>query len=194
MPSELETTVALFVPPQSRLRPEIARNLEAGLKTGQPQNEVSRSQKPMFDELYSDPARLEQFMSAMAGISVTPASLAWTTPAGVFVGPLPDRTCGYRTNIVPGSDPVVVHLPRGEPIRGRVKCSGPTDDMNVWADRDGARFEPRTNAAGEFLFPALPPGSYRISVVVNSGDPHVTAWKGSIDADAGSTVEIVVSK
>ncbi len=44
-------------------------DLEAGLKTGKPQNEVGRSQKPMFEELYSDLPRLEQFMSAMAGIS-----------------------------------------------------------------------------------------------------------------------------
>ena len=34
-----------------------------------PQNEVKHTGKPMFDELYSDPARLEQFMDAMAGIS-----------------------------------------------------------------------------------------------------------------------------
>src|SRR4030095_10528875 len=44
-------------------------DLEPALKTGEPQNEVRHSQKPMFDELYADPARLEQFMQAMAGIS-----------------------------------------------------------------------------------------------------------------------------
>jgi hypothetical protein len=45
-------------------------DLTPALKTGQPQNEVKHSGKPMFDELYSDPARLEQFMGAMSGISL----------------------------------------------------------------------------------------------------------------------------
>ena len=30
-------------------------DLETALKTGQPQNEVKRNGKPMFEELYSDP-------------------------------------------------------------------------------------------------------------------------------------------
>ena len=38
------------------------------LQTGEPQNEIKHTGKPMFDELYSDPDRLEQFMNAMAGI------------------------------------------------------------------------------------------------------------------------------
>src|SRR3954452_17639031 len=45
-------------------------DLTEALRTGQPQNEVKRTGKPMFDELYSDPARLEQFMGAMQGISL----------------------------------------------------------------------------------------------------------------------------
>jgi O-methyltransferase/methyltransferase family protein len=44
-------------------------DLGTALKTGQPQNEVKHHQKPLFEVLYSDPARLEQFMSAMRGIS-----------------------------------------------------------------------------------------------------------------------------
>jgi hypothetical protein len=44
-------------------------DLGAALKTGQPQNELKHSSAPMFETLYSDPARLEQFMSAMRGIS-----------------------------------------------------------------------------------------------------------------------------
>jgi predicted O-methyltransferase YrrM len=39
-------------------------------QTGKPQNEIKQTGRPMFDELYSDPARLEQFMNAMAGISL----------------------------------------------------------------------------------------------------------------------------
>jgi hypothetical protein len=45
-------------------------DLTEALKTGEPQNEVKHSGKPMFEELYSDPARLEQFMDAMAGVSM----------------------------------------------------------------------------------------------------------------------------
>ena len=44
-------------------------DLPEALRTGQPQNEVKHGQKGMFEELYSDLARLEQFMGAMTGLS-----------------------------------------------------------------------------------------------------------------------------
>jgi hypothetical protein len=44
-------------------------DLTEALRTGAPQNEIKLTGRPMFDELYADPARLEQFMHAMAGIS-----------------------------------------------------------------------------------------------------------------------------
>jgi O-methyltransferase domain/Dimerisation domain len=44
-------------------------DLTEALQTGKPQNEVKHAGTAMFDELYSDPARLEQFMGAMQGIS-----------------------------------------------------------------------------------------------------------------------------
>src|SRR3954463_1317407 len=44
-------------------------DLTEALRTGQPQNEVKHTGKSMFEELYSDPARLEQFMEAMQGVS-----------------------------------------------------------------------------------------------------------------------------
>jgi hypothetical protein len=47
-------------------------DLTDALQTGKPQNEIKQTGKPMFDELYSDPERLEQFMKAMAGISMGP--------------------------------------------------------------------------------------------------------------------------
>ena len=53
----------------ARLYPFWADLTEA-LKTGKPQNEIKHSGKPLFDELYSDPARLEQFMDAMSGVSL----------------------------------------------------------------------------------------------------------------------------
>jgi hypothetical protein len=47
-------------------------DLTEALRTGKPQNEIKHTGKPMFDELYADPDRLEQFMNAMAGISMGP--------------------------------------------------------------------------------------------------------------------------
>ena len=44
-------------------------DLPEALRTGQPQNEVTHGQKGMFEELYSDLPRLEQFMGAMIGPS-----------------------------------------------------------------------------------------------------------------------------
>ena len=44
-------------------------NLVDGLKTGHAQNETKDGGKGVFEELYSQPERLEQFMDAMAGIS-----------------------------------------------------------------------------------------------------------------------------
>jgi hypothetical protein len=44
-------------------------DLTEALKTGMPQNETKHSEEQMFMKLYADPARLEQFMSAMSGIS-----------------------------------------------------------------------------------------------------------------------------
>jgi hypothetical protein len=47
-------------------------DLTTALQTGKPQNEIMHTGKAMFEELYSDPDRLEQFMEAMAGISMGP--------------------------------------------------------------------------------------------------------------------------
>ena len=44
-------------------------DLTEALQTGKPQNEIKHAGTSMFEELYSDPSRLEQFMQAMAGIS-----------------------------------------------------------------------------------------------------------------------------
>jgi SAM-dependent methyltransferase len=45
-------------------------DLTEALQTGKPQNEVKHTGKPMFEELYSDPARLEQFMVGMQGFQL----------------------------------------------------------------------------------------------------------------------------
>jgi predicted O-methyltransferase YrrM len=44
-------------------------DLTEGLRTGEPQNEVKRTGESMFEALYSDPARLEEFMQAMSDVS-----------------------------------------------------------------------------------------------------------------------------
>ena len=49
-------------------------DLTQALQSGEPQNEIKHTGKGMFEALYSDPARLEQFMNAMSGISLGPVS------------------------------------------------------------------------------------------------------------------------
>lgn len=44
-------------------------SLTEALRTGQPQNEVRQGEQPLFQALYADPARLEEFLGAMTGIS-----------------------------------------------------------------------------------------------------------------------------
>src|SRR5437763_12300689 len=44
-------------------------DLPDALRTGKPQNEIKHGRAGMFEELYRDPARLELFMEAMAGLS-----------------------------------------------------------------------------------------------------------------------------
>jgi hypothetical protein len=44
-------------------------DLTEGLKTGKPQNEIKQTGAAMFEELYRDAGRLEQFMDAMSGLS-----------------------------------------------------------------------------------------------------------------------------
>lgn len=44
-------------------------NLTAGLRSGEPQNEVKTGDPDLFDSLYADPSRLEQFLAGMTGLS-----------------------------------------------------------------------------------------------------------------------------
>lgn len=44
-------------------------DLSEALRTGQPQNEIKHTGAPLFEELYREPERLEQFMAAMSGAS-----------------------------------------------------------------------------------------------------------------------------
>jgi cyclopropane fatty-acyl-phospholipid synthase-like methyltransferase len=44
-------------------------DLPEALRTGQPQNETKHGNKGIFEELYADPAKLEQFLDGMTGLS-----------------------------------------------------------------------------------------------------------------------------
>jgi O-methyltransferase domain len=44
-------------------------DLPEALRTGQPQNETKHGKKSIFDELYADTAKLEQFLDGMRGLS-----------------------------------------------------------------------------------------------------------------------------
>ena len=94
-------------------------DLTEALRTGAPQNEIKSSGQAMFDELYADPARLEQFMHAMAGISAGPFhALAETFDFSRYatlcdvggatgqlstIGRSATRTCAARRAISPSS-------------------------------------------------------------------------------------------
>ena len=45
-------------------------NLEDGLKTGKPQNEIINEGESLFDALYSDPEKLTEFIEAMSGVQM----------------------------------------------------------------------------------------------------------------------------
>lgn len=45
-------------------------DLEAGLKTGLPQNETKNGGKPIFEAVYEDPKKLREFVGAMAGVQM----------------------------------------------------------------------------------------------------------------------------
>lgn len=45
-------------------------DLEEGLRTGEPQNESKHGGADLFDRLYDDPKRLEQFLAAMASLQM----------------------------------------------------------------------------------------------------------------------------
>ncbi|MEM7248180.1 MAG: methyltransferase [Acidobacteriota bacterium] len=44
-------------------------DLPTALRTGEPQNELKHGGKSLFEELYAEPSRLEQFLGAMASLS-----------------------------------------------------------------------------------------------------------------------------
>lgn len=124
-------------------------DLGPALKTGQPQNELKHSQKSMFETLYEEPARLEQFMSAMRGISTA----NFREFANKFDFSRYQTLCdvggatGLLATLVANRHPqmhcVSFDLPAVEPIAQR------------WIAREADSSRVRT-AAGDFLQDPLP--------------------------------------
>jgi 2-polyprenyl-3-methyl-5-hydroxy-6-metoxy-1,4-benzoquinol methylase len=124
-------------------------DLGEALKTGRPQNEVKHSQRPLFETLYSDPARLEQFMSAMRGISAPNFQALADRVDFTKYRTLCDvgGATGILSTLVAKRHPHMrctsFDLPQVEPIAKR------------WIARDGVA-DRVTTASGDFLKDPLP--------------------------------------
>jgi len=124
-------------------------DLPTALRTGQPQNELRQGGTSMFETLYADPARLEQFVSAMRGISMANfAALAEKFDFSRYrtlcdVG----GATGLLSVLVARRHPhlacLTYDLPVVEPIARR------------WIEKDGMAGRVQT-VAGDFLAAPLP--------------------------------------
>ena len=124
-------------------------DLTQGLRTGAPQNEIKVTGHGMFEELYSEPDRLEEFMRAMAGISMGP----FMALAEKFDFSRYETLCdvggatGQLSTIVAGRHPhlscTTFDLPVVEPIAQRtIDAAGMTERVRT--------------AAGDFFEEPLP--------------------------------------
>jgi hypothetical protein len=124
-------------------------DLTEALQTGSPQNEIKHTGTSMFEELYSDPDRLEQFMNAMSGISMGP----FEALAEKFDFSKYETLCdvggatGQLSMIVAGRHPhmtcTTFDLPVVEPIaKRRIDAAGMSERV--------------TTAAGDFFADPLP--------------------------------------
>jgi hypothetical protein len=124
-------------------------DLGTALMTGKPQNEIKHTGKDMYEKLYSEPARLEQFMSAMNGISKPQfEALAEKYDFSQYQSVCDaGGASGLLSTVLAGRHPhlkcVSFDLPEVEPIAKRcISQAGMSDRV--------------TTAAGNFLTHALP--------------------------------------
>jgi len=124
-------------------------DLTEALQTGKPQNEVKHTGAPMFDELYRDPARLEQFMGAMTGVSMGPfMALAETFDFSKYqsladVGGATGQLCSIVAARHPHLQCTSFDLPAVAPIAEKhIAAAGLADRVSV--------------AAGDFFGDTLP--------------------------------------
>jgi predicted O-methyltransferase YrrM len=124
-------------------------DLTDALKTGAPQSEVKHTGTPLFEELYTDPARLEQVMKAMQGISLGPFSaLAKTFDFSKYetvcdVGGATGQLCAILAGRHPHLRCTTFDLPVVAPIAEmHIAAAGVSDRVSV--------------AGGDFLVDPLP--------------------------------------
>lgn len=121
-------------------------DLTPALKTGHPQNEIKETGESMFAALYADPARLEQFMDAMSGISMgnfvafaekfdfskysTLADIGGATGqlSAIVASRHPHMQC--RTCDLPAVQPIAERRARAPDLGGRVTA----DTIDFFAD------------------------------------------------------------
>jgi hypothetical protein len=124
-------------------------DLPTALRTGRPQNEVKHTGRPIFDELYADPAKLEQFLGAMTGLSrINFDALAHKFDFSRFrtlcdVGGATGLLCTEVAKVHPGIKCVSFDLPPVEPVARRaIAAAGMSDRV--------------ATAAGDFFKDPLP--------------------------------------
>jgi hypothetical protein len=125
-------------------------DLTEALQTGKPQNEIKHTGNAMFDELYKDPIRLEQFMNAMAGISLGDFHvLAQRFDFSKYetlcdVGGATGQLCTILATHHPHLRCTTFDLPVVAPIAGKtIAAAGMADRVET--------------ASGDFFVDALPP-------------------------------------
>ena len=124
-------------------------DLPEALRTGKPQNETKHGQKGIFEELYSDPVKLEQFLDGMTGLS----RINFEALAGKFdfsqyktlcdVGGATGLLCIEAAKKHPHLQCVSFDLPVVEPVaKKHIAAAGLTDRIRT--------------AAGDFFNDPLP--------------------------------------
>ena len=78
-------------------------DLPEALRTGKPQNEIKHSQKSIFEELYADLPRLEQFLGGMTGptsrSSRESSTSGLTRPSATWAGRADYSRSSWRSSI-----------------------------------------------------------------------------------------------
>src|SRR5258706_2947553 len=113
-------------------------DLPEALRTGKPQNEIKHGQKGMFEELYEELPRLEQFMGAMTGLSrINFEAFAAKFDFSKFktlcdVGGATGLLCIEAAKKHPHLECISFDLPPVEPIaRKHIAAAGLSDRVNT---------------------------------------------------------------
>ncbi len=125
-------------------------DLPEALRTGKPQNEVKHGEKGIFEALYREPARLEQFLDAMTGLSrmnfeAFARRFDWAPHRTLCdVGGATGLLCIEACKIAPHLQAISFDLPAVEPVAARhIAAAGLTGRVRA--------------ASGDFFTDPLPP-------------------------------------